>query len=172
MPLIDRRTVIDRPVLVNRGNQEDEQDDEGDEGAESDTVEILGEGGGPTINGIEFEAGDYQVVAGANTAAVLTTASEEGEAFEEAFAVAAIQLKELQQEGEDIRDVGRFGLEKGVAEIGLTQPQIDVLREQPEEQDEESEEQNQDSVDEETDIEDIEEDIEEVKEDKEEDIDG
>lgn len=126
MPLIDRDTLVDRPVLVNRGDEEDEQDDKQAEGT---TVEKLGQGGGPTVHQMEFEPGDYNIVAGANTAAVLATGEQGGDAFNQAFVNAALQLKDLAAQGEDVRDIARFGLEKGVAEIGLTMGDIEVLRE-------------------------------------------
>jgi len=177
MPLLDRNTLVDRPVLVNRGNEEDEQVTQETEDA---TVEVLGEGEGPTLHQLEFEPGDYNVVAGANTAAVLSTGQEDGQAFENAFINAAIQLKDLQHNDEDIRDIARFGLEKGVAEIGLEMEQIQTLREtEPEEpedlgeeevdSDGDSENESEDSEiengesEEDIDIEDVEDDIENIK---------
>lgn len=181
MPLLDRDTLVDRPVLVNRGDEEEEQDDKDTEGTAGET---LGQGGGPTLYGMEFEPGDYNIVAGANTAAVLSTGEQGGEAFEQSFVNAAIQLKDLVRQGEDVRDLARFGLEKGVAEIGLTRGQIETLRELPEEEEEpepepdnseadEDEEGDEEDAEEEEDdedddggaeIEEVEEDIEEVKE--------
>lgn len=181
MPLLDRETLVDRPVLVNRGDEEDEQDNEQTEGT---TVETLGQGGGPTVYQLEFEPGDYNIVAGANAAAVLATGDQGGEAFEQSFVNAALQLKDLVAQGEDVRELARFGLEKGVAEIGLSEEDINILRgdrpeEPPEEEtidyeapgesgEDESEAENDgtedDNSDEDSaDIEEVKEDLEEVK---------
>jgi len=129
MTLLNRDTVVDRPELVERGNSDDEEEPENTQEIQT---EILGDGGGPEINNLVFEPGDYNIVAGANAAAVLGSGEQEGEFYERAFMNAAIQLKNLSAEGEDIRDVGRFGLEKGIAEIGVSEDQIEKLRAQPE----------------------------------------
>lgn len=174
MPLLNRETLVDRPTIVDRGDEEDEQDNKESEGL---TVETLGEGGGPTINSLEFEKGDYNVVAGANTAAVLATGEQGGEAFEASFVNAAVQLKDLQAEGEGIRDIARFGLENGVAELGLSVEEINSLREiedVDEEENSEDEEIEEESADEEvqdddteseddSNIEEVEDEIEKVK---------
>lgn len=176
MPLLNRETLVDRPTLVDRADEEDEQDDN-ESGVSA--VEVLGEGGGPSLHGIEFEPGDYNVVAGANTAAVLATGEQEGDAFESSFVNAAIQLRELIMEGDDVRDLARFGLEKGVAEIGLDETDIQTLREVPQEEpnnqseteaEEVGEDSESDSDDEsaESDIEDVEDEIEDMKDEDEE----
>lgn len=174
MPILNRDTLVDRPTLVNRGEEEDEQDTETNEEL---TTQTLGDGGGPTINHLVFEPGDYQIVAGANTAAVLSTGHEEGDEYEEAFINAAIQLKDLAQRGHGCRDLARFGVEKGIAEIGLTQEDIEQLSETPEPEDddpedeESQEDQTEDEEDgdseeggDEQDLEEVEDSIEEVKE--------
>lgn len=178
MPLLDRDTIIDRPVLVDRGDEGDEQ---GEHTVERTEPQVLGNGGGPVINNIEFEKGHYNIVAAANLAAVLATGREEGSAFEDSFINASIQVYELIQNGEDISDLVRFSIEKNVAEIGLTEDQTRQLREEPdteEQQEQEQEpqsepervEQEQDSTDDEeesTDVGELEEELEEVKGDEE-----
>jgi hypothetical protein len=165
MTLLKRDTLVDRPELVERGNGDDEEEPEDTQEIQT---EILGDGGGPEINNLVFEPGDYNVVAGANAAAVLASGSREGMMFKQAFINSAIQLKNLKDGGEDIRDVGRFGLEKGIAELGLSEDEIDVLRQLPDEPDEvgdEEEEVRVESVDEEEigdNIENIEKQLEEI----------
>lgn len=171
MTLLDRPTLVDRPELVNRDKQEDEEDKQHQQDME---VEALGEGGGPIIHSIEFAPGDYEIVAGANMAAVLSTGQDSGQAFEQSFRNAAIQLYELEQAGEDISDIVRFSVEKGVAETGLTESELEVLtrpdelpdEEQVEEEDAETEEDSEDADEtvEDPDIEDVEEDLEEITE--------
>lgn len=190
MTILDRPTLVDRPELVNRGNQEDEEDEQAVDDMEA---EALGEGGGPIIHSIEFEPGDYELVAGSNLAAVLSTGQDSGDAFAQSFRNAAIQLYELQEAGEDISDLVRFSVEKGVAETGLSQSELEVLTRQPEpeeeldmaeepdeEEDDEPVEDNQQRTPEEEaeeeddqedgdELEEVEESIEEVKEDDSED---
>lgn len=134
MTLLNRDTLVDRPELVERGNEDDEEEEQDTEEIQT---EILGDGGGPEINNLVFEPGDYNVVAGANAAAVLASGEQEGQFYEQAFINSAIQLKNLREEGEDIRDVGRFGLEKGIAELGVSERDVGVLREQPAQDEEE-----------------------------------
>lgn len=172
MTILNRDTLVDRPELVERGNEDDEEEEEGTQEIQT---EVLGDGGGPKINNIVFEPGDYSVVAGANTAAVLASGDEEGEFYEQAFFNAAIQLKNLQSSGETIKDVARFGLEKGIAELNVSKTEIkrlqgesveedDVEVETVEEEEIDTPEQQSDGVDEDEDIDEIEEDLEDVGE--------
>lgn len=181
MPLLDRDTVIDRPVLVDRENGEDDEEtaeaDDDVEDAKVETVETFGEGGGPVLHQIEFEPGDYNVVSGANAAAVLATGKEEGSEFTSAFVNAAIQLKQLQQQGEDIRFMSQFAVDNGVSNLGLNEQDIDVLRQyedeagedEPQDLDDEEDEDVGGDAEEAEELEDIEDDIEEVKEEDEDD---
>jgi hypothetical protein len=192
MTLLDRPTLVDRPELVNRDKQEDREDEQG---GETIQAEALGNGGGPVLHGIEFRPGDYDIVAGANLAAVLSTGNDEGDVFAQSFRNAAIQLYELKDVGEDISDIVRFSVEKGVAETGLTDPEIEVLTRQPEEEledvesesnedngeseklddqqqrtpDEDADSDEADNEDGDAEIDDVEESLEEVKEDNPED---
>lgn len=180
MPVLKRDTIVDRPVLVDREDQENkEQSSENDE--EDKEVEVLGEGGGPVINGIEFSEGHYNIVAASNMAGILATGREEGEAFEQSFRNAAIQLYELQEKNQSIRDLVRFSVEKGVSEIGISESQIEELEKTNEETDEDVEEaetmsetvdeendEETDKVDDDEDVDEIEESIDEIKEDKDE----
>lgn len=174
MPLINRETLVDRPVLVEREDEEDKQADKGEEVSETYT---LGDGGGPVINNIEFEKGDYDIVAASNLAGVLATGENEGRLFNEVFRNAAIQLKDIKEKDEDISDLVRFSVEKNVADIGLSESEIERLHEQPEtpleagEEDEDSDEEPRVAEDEEeteeadeSDVDEVEEEIEEVKE--------
>lgn len=189
MTLTGRPTVVDRPEIIDREQQSDESEANGD--TEAREVEVLGEGGGPVVNQLEFEPGDYEIVGAANTVAVLSTGEDEGKAFKQSFMNAAIQLKEIDGVSEGAIDIFRFGLENGIAEIGLSDQDIMVLRKEFEQEDSalaneemetdeiqsdedaNSEEELEDGGDDEEDtkdsgnveIEDVEEEIEEVKED-------
>jgi len=129
MPLLDREILVDRPVLVDRGESDDNQGNQTAAESEDAIVETLGEGGGPVMYGLEFEPGDYEVVTGANAAAVLSTGQTEGQAFEQSFTNAALQLKDLIEHGDSIKDVSRFALENGIGNIGLSEKDINMLRE-------------------------------------------
>lgn len=122
MPLLDRDTVIDRPVLLNRDG-DDEQD------VASDTDEnIVGRGGGATVNGVEFENGSYDTVAASNLAAVLATGASDGEAYKNAFRNAAIQLHELKEEGSDISELSHFAAVKDIDLLNVNSSDIASLR--------------------------------------------
>jgi len=117
MTLTGRDTIIDRPELVNRDNDEDEQD-EGEQ-----EVNVLGDGGGPTVHNVEFEEGDLDIVAAANTCAVLTTGEDEGDVFEQMFANASVQLKDLKNRNRDISMLSYFGLNNSIGTVGLSDDQ-------------------------------------------------
>lgn len=167
MPLIDRPVILDRRTLIDPINSDNEGSEHDEEVV---MVQQLGDGGGPVVNGVEFEEGDYNVAAASNVAAVLSVAESDGQEFERAFATAAIQLKDLADAGEDISDLVRFGVAKNIAEVGMSDEDIDGLRQQPPlEEDEQSEEASieEDEEDDDVDLEDVEESIEEVKEEEE-----
>lgn len=189
MPIIDRPVLVDRPVLIDRDSEEGQEDEQD---TDAQVVQQLGTGGGPVVNNVEFERGDYDIAVASNVAAILTTADEEGPEFNRAFATAAIQLKDLTEVGEGITDLVRFGLEKNIGEIGMSDEDIDLLRSEPsteevsdssgpdvniedvtteereQEQLDEDEMVDETSEDEESDLDDVEESIEEVKQEEEE----
>jgi hypothetical protein len=137
MPLLDRDTIVDRPVLLDRsGNKKQDEDSEQEE-----EVQVLGEGGGPTINGIEFEVGSYDIVAGANLASVLATGDDDGQSFKNVFRNAAIQLHELQERGKDITSLSMFAAQNNVDLLGIQPRQVEMLEgeiiEEPEAEDQE-----------------------------------
>jgi hypothetical protein len=169
---------------VNRDDEEDNQEADG-----QSSVNTIGEGGGPVINGVEFRPGDLGLVAGANVTAVLSTGQDGGEMFEQSFRNAAIQLHDLQEVGEDITDLRRFARDRGVADIGVSDSQFEVLNSEPEQSvedfeqadpdedetedgtednsEDEEEDEDEDGGEEEPDeIENIEEDIDDIEEDE------
>jgi len=121
MTLLERDTIIDRPELVNRGSDEDEQDND-----EEEEVERLGEGG-PIVHGLEFEEGDLDVVAGANTCAFLTTGETEGDVFQQMFKNAAVQLKDMKNRQRDIEMISYFGVNNSIGTVGLPDEKSDQL---------------------------------------------
>ena len=181
MTLTGRDPLIDRPELVNRDDEEDNSEENS-----QDSVHTIGQGGGPVINGVEFRPGDLGLVAGANVPAVLSTGQDGGEMFEQSFKNAAIQLHDLREVGEDITDLRRFARDRGVADIGVSDSQFEVLNTQLEEldedleqadpdededdvetsQDEEEAEDEEGGDEESEDIENIEEDISEIEDDQ------
>lgn len=152
MTLTGREPLIDRPEIVNR---DDEEDNEGSDGQSS--VNTIGDGGGPVINGVEFRPGDLGLVAGANVTAVLSTGQDGGEMFEQSFKNAAIQLHDLQEVGEDITDLRRFARDRGVADIGVSDSQFEVLNSEPEESVEDFEQADPDGQEEATETENVDE---------------
>lgn len=118
MTILDRDTLIDRPEIVTREDDEDE-DNEDDE-MENEGTEVLGNGGGVTLNEVEFEPDDLDVVAAANTCAVLTTGQQEGEVFEQMFKNAAVQVKDMKQRNRDVEMLSYFGLNNAIGTLGLS----------------------------------------------------
>lgn len=120
MTILDRDTIIDRPELVTREDDGDEED-KNNEASEDNQPDTLGDGGGPEVHGLEFESDDLDVVAAANTCAVLTTGQEEGEVFERVFKNAAIQLRDMKVRNRDIDMISYFGLNNAIATVGLSE---------------------------------------------------
>lgn len=139
MPLLPRSTVVDRPTLVDR----DDEQANGDESSDEDVVEELGNGDGPAINGIKFEKGDYGVVAASNLVAVLSTAQSEGNKFRQAFMTSAIQMKEMANSGIDISSIARLSRSRGIDDLNVSQSDMQDLKlatQTQQQQDDESEE--------------------------------
>lgn len=124
MPLLDRDTIVDRPVLLDRSNNDEQEEEQGQERE----VEVLGQGGGPTINGVEFEVGHYQLVAASNLASVLATGEEDGQSFKNVFRNAAIQLYELKERGRDISTLSNFAAQNQVDLLGIQPRQAEMLQ--------------------------------------------
>lgn len=171
MTILDRETLIDRPELVDRDDDKDEQDEEQEE------IAVIGEGGGLTAHGVEFEEDDLDIIAAANTCAVLTTGQEEGDVFEQMFANAAYQLKDLKERNRDVTMLSYFGLNNSIGTVGLTDEDSGKLMTQLmdadiEESDEEPAEPEEDEVEEAEEdgsIEDVEQEVEEMTEEQEDD---
>jgi len=139
MPLLPRSTVVDRPTLVDR----DDEQANGDESSDEDVVEELGNGDGPAINGIKFEKGDYGVVAASNLVAVLSTAQSEGNKFRQAFMTSAIQMKEMANSGIDISSIARLSRSRGIDDLNVSQSDMQDLKlatQTQQQQDDDSEE--------------------------------
>jgi len=124
MPLLPRSTVVDRPTLVDR---DDEQANEA-ESSDEDIIEELGNGDGPAINGIKFEKGDYGVVAASNLVAVLSTAQSKGNEFRQAFMTSAIQMKEMANSGIDISSIARLSRSRGIDDLNVSQSDMQDLK--------------------------------------------
>lgn len=177
MTILDRDTLIDRPEIVTREDDDDEQD-KGDEDNQDDEPDTIGDGGGPEVHGLEFEESDLDVVAAANTCAVLTTGQEEGEVYNRVFKNAAIQLKDLKVRNRDIDMISYFGLNNAIATVGLSEELRDTTMQQvmendiepePEETDDTPEQtddsdENADDEDEQSDIDQVEDEIDEMQE--------
>lgn len=156
MTLLERDTIIDRPELVNREDDENEQDDEAE-------YEDIGEGG-PTVHGLEFDEGDLDVIAGANTCAVLTTGQQEGEVFEQMFRNAALQLKDIKERERDISSISYFGVNNSIGSVGLSEEQVnslmqDMMPEDPTDGDSEPE------IEDEAEIDEVENEVDDITED-------
>lgn len=104
MPLIDRPLVIsERPTLVDPINGEDDEEVEETPSNQEPEVRVIGEGGGKTVHGIEFEETDQDLIKGANLVAMLATGDEgDTQIYREIFTNAAIQLKRAEESGKDI----------------------------------------------------------------------
>jgi hypothetical protein len=171
MTILDRDTIIDRPELVTREDDDDEQD-EGDEATEHNEPNTLGDGGGPEVHGLEFESNDLDVIAAANTCAVLTTGQEEGDVFERVFKNAAIQLRDMKVRNRDIDMISYFGLNNAIATVGLSEEMRNQTMNQIMQDDIQSEPETTDDVEDDTDeneteddkidIEDVEEEVDNI----------
>jgi len=182
MTILDRDTIIDRPELVTREDDDDEQD-KGDEATEHNEPDTLGDGGGPEVHGLEFESDDLDVIAAANTCAVLTTGQEEGDVFERVFKNAAIQLRDMKVRNRDIDMISYFGLNNAIATVGLSEEMRNQTMNQIMQDDIESEPQTseetsnqaeddtgkEDEQDDNIDIEDVEEEVDQMADDNTED---
>lgn len=161
MTLLDRDTLIDRPELVNRDDENDEDDEE---------VDKIGEEGEIEVHGVEFDEDDLDIIAAANTCAVLTTGKQSGDVFEQLFTNAAIQLKEMKEEGRDIDMLSYFGLNHTIGTVGLSEREservvVSVMEDDLAEESEESEEDVDSETDEEdSDIDDVEDELDEMSE--------
>lgn len=132
MPLINRDTVIDRPVLLNRGG-EDGQDE--NEAPEEEYTSTTPEEGELVINGIEFEAGEYDIVSAANIVAVLATGDTEGESYKNVFRNAAIQLEQLKEvDKEDFSAISELAARKSVDLLNVSGEQAAELRKEQQRQ--------------------------------------
>lgn len=182
MTILDRDTIIDRPELVTREDDGDEED-KNNEASEDNQPDTLGDGGGPEVHGLEFESDDLDVVAAANTCAVLTTGQEEGEVFERVFKNAAIQLRDMKVRNRDIDMISYFGLNNAIATVGLSEQMRNQAMNQVMETDIQSEPDENESVDQtedqteqdsddessedgDVDIEDVEEEVDEMTDDE------
>lgn len=124
MPLLPRSTVVDRPTLVDRDDEQANETEQSDDGV----IEELGNGDGPAVNGIRFEKGDYGVVAASNLVAVLSTAQTEGNEFEQAFMTSAIQMKEMANSGIDISSIARMSRSRGMDDLNVSQDDMQDLK--------------------------------------------
>lgn len=124
MPLLPRSTVVDRPTLVDR----DDEQANGAQQSDEDIIEELGDGDGPAVNGIRFEKGDYGVVAASNLVAVLSTAQTEGTEFQQAFMTSAIQMKEMANSGIDISSIARMSRSRGMDDLNVSQEDMQDLK--------------------------------------------
>ncbi|EGQ44243.1 MAG: hypothetical protein J07AB43_03020, partial [Candidatus Nanosalina sp. J07AB43] len=71
--------------------------------------------------------GDLDIIAGANTCAVLTTGQQEGEVFEQMFRNAALQLKDMKERERDITALSFFGVNNSIGSVGLNKEQEDKI---------------------------------------------
>lgn len=168
MPLLPRSTVVDRPTLVDR----DDEQANGAKQSDGDIIEELGDGDGPTINSIRFEKGDYGVVAASNLVAVLSTAQTEGNEFQQAFMTSAIQMKEMANSGIDISSIARMSRSRGMDDLNVSQENMQDLKlatqTQTPEHDEDSEEEEEKVDDDDVSEEDTEEVVDEDSDDEDE----
>lgn len=130
MPIFDRPLIADRPTLIDPvvGAEEDEpsaseqpEKENGDaqtSRASVNRVEKRGEGGGPLVNGVEFEEDSDELIKSSNLIAVLATGEEQGEVFTQIFKNASYHLAEVQEQGHDITDLTTLSEELNTASVG------------------------------------------------------
>lgn len=124
MTLINRKTIVDRPELVDRGDNDDAESNQ----ADNEVLEVLGDGDGPAVNGIRFEQGDYGIVAASNLIAVLSTAQTEGDEFERSFMTSAIQMKEMTKSGVDISPIASMSRSRGIDDLNIDEKTVQQLK--------------------------------------------
>lgn len=117
MTLLNRETLIDRPEVISSDN-EDEEDEQTvvEKTSASEEVEVLGDGGGRIVNGVEFEEGDDEVIEAAEVVSVLSSGDTEGELYQASFLNSAIQLKSVADNGVDVSQIATSGVMMGVGE--------------------------------------------------------
>lgn len=143
MPVVNRKTLIDRPTLIDPilGNEEEEQFEEGES---ENKVSRIGEGGGKVVHNIEFEEGDRELVQASNMiAAISTGTAEPNDVFVDIFSNAALQLKEadssiLEQMASASEDLGTHNI--GVVWEEESEPDTEEVEDSEEEDVEEDEE--------------------------------
>ena len=155
MPLIDRPLLVsERPTLVDPVYGDDEEETEEDAGEVVEGPQVLGEGGGKVVHGIEFGEDDENIIKGANAVAMLATGDEGGtDIYKEIFTNAAIQLQAAENAGNDISGLVDSSIELDAHTIGVVwDGESEVVEPEPETDDEESEtvEAEEDTSDEET----------------------
>lgn len=121
MPLIDRPLVIsERPTLVDPINGDSDEDAQEAVNDGEPEVRVIGEGGGETVHGIEFEEGHENIIKGANAVAMLATGDEGGtDIYKEIFTNAAIQLQAAENAGNDISGLVDSSIELDAHTIGV-----------------------------------------------------
>ena len=122
MPLLNRDTLVDRPVLLDRSGDNEQEDEEAEASGDA----------GLEINGIEFETGDYELVSASNLIAAVATGQDSGEDYETTFRNAAIQLKKLNEEqGRDIKPLSDFAAQTNVDLLNVSPIQSQQLQQDP-----------------------------------------
>jgi len=141
MTIFDRPLVIeDRPTLVDPLiGGDNEELEEAEEPVELPSV--IGEGGGISVHGVEFEEDSEDVIKGANLVAMLATGeSRPTDIFKEIFINASIQLNGAKDNGRDISELASASESLNAHTIGV---------EWEDDEDEEDEEVVEDDEDEE-----------------------
>lgn len=118
MTLLDRDTLLDRPELLSSDTEDEDSNDEQETSeVEQDRVEVVGEGGGRTVNGIEFEEDSTDVIKASEVIAVLSSGDTQGELYQATFLNAAIQLNSVQEEEDSLTNMIDSGRALGVFDI-------------------------------------------------------
>lgn len=148
--------IPDRPTVTDVISDEDEGDDDEEDTVQKDQVEVIGDGGGPTVHGVEFEEDDEDIIASSNLVALLATGEEGGDIYVEVFKNAAVQLNELDRRGHDISDISSFSEHIDAAYIGAEDIEFDSEPEEDDDEEEDEEEEKEDETEdeEEDDVED------------------
>jgi hypothetical protein len=149
MTLLNRETLIDRPEVFSSDNEDEE--DEGtvvEKTSADEDIEVLGEGGGRVVNGVEFEEGDSDIIEAAEVVSVLASGNTEGELYQASFLNSAIQLKSVANSGVSVSEIVTSGVKMGVDEASTLDFEVDE-----DEGAEETSEENEEDAESETDTE-------------------
>lgn len=127
MPIVNRDLLVDRPTITDPVIGADDEDDEEAEELENAETQVIGDGGGKTVHGLEFEEGQEEVIKASNLVAMLASGTDEpNEVFKGTFQNAAIQLQQVDDSEHSISEIAETADQLNASSIGVVWEEEDV----------------------------------------------